>query len=231
MIEDFADNNNINDHFWIPAVLPLRQSISIKSIWRLSPLQDLTTDIKINDTNPQFTDLILIDSKFESQNCIVKLRSDDNQSLNWVLPISRSSPTFELPSKSTSIFSPILTLLSLQPNYRCPVLRHRDVCELKKLDLVVLTRYQRRELRETVKGVRSNALVVFDYHKPCSNINKGASTTFVRRWEGGGRLAKSIQLLFYWHHASVKMRTSVEWGGGGGQIFGLFERAYFMDDP
>ena len=209
MIEDFADNNNINDHFWIPAVLPLRQSISIKSIWRLSPLQDLTTDIKINDTNPQFSDLILIDSKFENQNCIVKLRSDDNQSLNWVLPISRSSPTFELPFKSTSIFSPILTLLSLQPNYRSPVLRHRDVCELKKLDLVVLTRYQRRELRETVKGVRCNALVIL-----------------IR-----GHLAKSIHVLFYWRHSSVKMRASVEWGGGGGQIFGLFERAYFMDDP
>ena len=209
MIEDFADNNNINDHYWIPAVLPLRQSTSIKSIWRVSPLQDLTTDIKINDTNPQFTDLILIDSKFESQNCIVKLRSDDNQSLNWVLPISRSSPTFELPFKSTSIFSPILTLLSLQSNYRSPVLRHRDVCELKKLYLVVLTRYQRRELRETVKGVRCNALVIL-----------------IR-----GHLAKSTHVLFYWRHSSVKMRASVEWGGGGGQIFGLFERAYFMDDP
>ena len=56
----------------------------------------------------------------------------------------------------------------------------------------------------------------------------GPSLNFIRRKGGRGGLTKSIRLLFWGHHYFVKMHT---WGEGEGQIFGLFKRVYFMDDP
>ena len=42
---------------------------------------------------------------------------------------------------------------------------------------------------------------------------------------GDGFQTKSVNLLFWWRHYSVKMRKRWE----GNQIFGLFKRTYFMD--
>lgn len=45
----------------------------------------------------------------------------------------------------------------------------------------------------------------------------------VRSGKGEGSLTKSVHLLFQWYKCAQRER--------GGEIFGLFERKYFMDAP